>query len=40
MDKKEDANDLIIKMIKDGQVIEFDAKVSTFALEKFVDDMV
>ena len=29
-----------IKMIKDGQVIEFDAKVSTFALEKFVDDMV
>lgn len=29
-----------IKMIKDGQVIEFDAKVTTYALQKFLEDMV
>lgn len=29
-----------IKMIKDGQVIEFDAKVTTNALEQFVEDVI
>lgn len=29
-----------IKMVKDGQVIEFDAKVTTYSLQKFLEDMV
>jgi thiol-disulfide isomerase/thioredoxin len=29
-----------IKMLKDGQVIDFDAKVTTYALERFVEDMI
>ena len=29
-----------IKMVKDGQVIDFDAKITTYALEKFVDNMI
>lgn len=29
-----------IKMVRGTQIIDFDAKISTFALEKFVDDMV
>jgi thioredoxin-related protein len=29
-----------IIMLKDGEKIEFDAKVTTFSLEKFIEDMV
>ena len=29
-----------IIMLKDGEKIEFDAKVTTYSLEKFIDDMV
>jgi len=29
-----------IKMLKDGQMIDFDAKVTTYALERFVEDMI
>lgn len=29
-----------IKMEKDGQIIEFDAKVTTYSLERFVEDMI
>jgi glutaredoxin len=29
-----------LKMVKDGEVIEFDAKISTYSLERFVEDMV
>jgi len=29
-----------IKMIKDGQTIDFDAKITTYSLQKFLEDMV
>jgi len=29
-----------IKMLKDGQVIDFDAKITAYSLKKFVEDMV
>ncbi len=28
-----------IKMLKDGQVIDFDAKITSYSLEKFVENM-